>query len=332
MKPKFFKTLLVLLVVLCLSFAGCKSGMPTCSRTGYYFNTVVTLTLYNGGGEAALDSAFALCAEYEVLFSRTDPDSALYALNRASGASVALDSELEAVLRTARAWAEKTGGRFDPTVAPLSDLWDFGSGGRLPSEKEIASALARVGYEKLVLAEDGVSLRDGAAVDLGGIAKGYIGDRLRENLMENGVSAGLIDLGGNILCIGGRPGRDAFTVGVKNPQNTAALAAVVEVRDMAVSTSGGYERCFTESGKTYHHILDPTTGYPAESDLASATVICPDGETADVLSTVCFLYGREGALALIESLPDAEALLVTTSGEVVCTSGLGPGGIPVTVK
>lgn len=332
MKSKLFQTAAALLLALCLLLCGCKSRPAVSSRTGYYFNTVVTLTLYAGGSEAALDSAFALCAAYEKLFSRTDPSSALYTLNHAAGEPVALDPELEEVLRTACALAEETGGRFDPTVAPLSDLWDFGNGGRLPSAEEIAAALPRVGYDKVVFEEGGVLLQDGAAVDLGGIAKGYIGDRLRDCLIENGVTSGLIDLGGNILCIGGRKDGGDFTVGVKNPQNTAALSAVVKVSDMAVATSGGYERCFTEEGVTYHHILDPKTGYPAESDLASATVLCREGERADALSTVCFLYGKEGALALIESLPDTEALLITASGEVVCTSGLGAEGIPVTIR
>lgn len=321
-----------LLLFCCLLLSGCRSQTPAHSRTGYYFDTVVTLTLYSGGTEEALDAAFSLCAEYERLFSRTDPSGALYALNHAEGGRVALDPELQGVLQNACALAEETGGRFDPTVAPLSDLWDFGNGGRLPSEEEIAAALPRVGYANVVFSDGGVSLHNGAQIDLGGIAKGYIGDRLRDCLVGYGVTSGLLDLGGNIFCIGSRPDGGAFTVGVKNPQNTAALSAVLEVSDMVVSTSGGYERCFTQDGRTYHHILDPETGYPAESDLASATVICRDGEKADCLSTVCFLYGQEAALALIESLPDTEALLITRSGEAVCTSGLGDGGIPVTLR
>ena len=164
-------------------------------------------------------------------------------------------------------------------------------------------------------------------MDLGGIAKGYTADKVKEFLMEEDVDSAIINLGGNILAFGGKPSENGeilpFQIGVSEPtdRENAGIMGYFTARDASVVTSGNYERYFEEGGVRYHHILDSETGYPAETGLDSVTILSEKSVDGDALSTTCFVLGLERAMELIESIPDTEAVFITSDGETVMTSG-----------
>ena len=177
-----------------------------------------------------------------------------------------------------------------------------------------------VDYRNLSIDGRIVTLKKGS-VDLGGIAKGYIADRVAAVLKEQGVRSALVDLGGNIVTVGNKAGQP-FRIGIKDPADPASLCAVLDGQDVSIVTSGIYERGFDQDGVRYHHLLDPATGMPVQNTLASVTVVCKNSADADALSTACFVMGEEQGIALIESLSDTEALFIRRDGEIRSTSGL----------
>ncbi len=301
-----------------LLLAGC-AAQPL-SRSGIAMDTTVRVTLYDGQSAAALDACFDTIKRYEALFSRTDPDSEIAALNAAGGRETPLSPETRELLEQSLYYGELSGGALDVTIAPASSLWDF-SAAVLPDAAALAEAVTRVDYRQLTVTETGACLPAGAAVDVGAVAKGYTADALAAQLRAAGVTGALIDLGGNIYALGGK-GKEPFTVGIRDPQDAEALAAVVRVRDRSVVTSGIYERGFTQDGVRYHHLLDPATGRPVQNGLASVTIVSERSVTGDALSTACFVMGLERGMALVESLDGVEALFIGTDGTLHPSSGL----------
>ncbi len=319
---------------------GCGQKQPEpVSSQGFYLDTVCEITVWdmeNMNEEAASEAirgAFSLCAEYEALLSRTRPDSDIGRLNSAGGAFTACDPRTVEVLREGLCYSESSGGLFDITVGPVSSLWDFHhpeSG--IPDREAIEEALRHIGWQGLTVTDEGAQLADPlAAVELGGIAKGYIADRMAEYLRDRGVTGAVINLGGNVECIGSkrpdRPGGDRipFRIGIEYPySDRKEILGTVEVTDGTVVTSGVYERYIEADGVKYHHILDPSTGWPAQTDLISVTLCAGAGRSADcdALATTCILLGREAGLARIEAEEGIEALFIGADGEVCTTSGM----------
>ncbi len=298
------------------------------SATAFQLNTIITITLYDSGNQEILDGAMALCEEYELIFSRTLEDSELYRLNAGSLADEdglsSISDPLAQLISCGLYYSDLSGGAFDVSIAPVSSLWDFTSGtALLPGEQELAAALSLVDYEEVFLEDN--SLRfgiKGMQLDLGAIAKGYIADRLKDYLTEQGVESALIDLGGNILCIGQRPDGEPFRIGIQRPfADRSETVAIVEIDDQSVVSSGVYERYFEKDGVLYHHILDPDTGYPYDNGLVSVTVISESSVDGDGLSTSCFALGLEKGMELIDSLPDVYALFITEDGELHFSEG-----------
>jgi thiamine biosynthesis lipoprotein len=309
-------------------------GLPAgCSRQPlkaeeFLLDTFITITLYEGGTEQALAGAVELCREYEKLLSRSLQDSDIFRLNHAGGAWVPINEKTAGLIRGAGEYYELSGGLFDITILPVSELWDFKSSQpSLPEEQELSQALKKVGYGNIELKQVQENwqarLKNGAMIDLGGIAKGFIADEIAAYLQTKGVRAATINLGGNILTLGAKKNGEKWNIGLQSPDSSAELLGVVSLAKGSVVTSGSYERCFELNGQVYHHILDPRTGYPAQSDLKAVTVICENSQRADALSTCCFLLGSEVALQLIEQQPEAEALLVLQDGSLVVSSGIG---------
>lgn len=317
--PAFF------LLTAILSLCGCHSGSQPIRKTGYYFDTVITLTGYGSGAEDALSAGLDLCAHYESLFSRTIEGSDVWRINHAGGQPVEVDPDTAYLLTAAVEYAELTDGLIDPTVTPLSVLWNFTGDppGPVPSQEQIDRALSHVDYHAIRIDGTTVTLTDAkASLDLGFIAKGYIADRLKELFCERGLSHALINLGGNVEAVGTKPDGSAFTVGIQLPfGKRGETAAVVSLNDQSLVSSGSYERYFKENGVLYHHILDPSTGYPADSDLSGVTILSGSSLQGDALSTSCFLLGRQKGQALIESLPGIEALFITKDGSIYKTGG-----------
>lgn len=328
-----YKKLISLCFILLLSFGlftGC--GEPI-SKSGFYFDTVITVTLYDSSKEHVLEGCFDLAKQYENYFSNTLPDSDISKINQAKGAPVTVHEETVELLEKGISYGNLSDGAFDITIGELSDLWDISlkalleetDSSMIPSETEIAEALATVDYTCIKINGNEVSLTNpDARIDLGGIAKGYIADKMKEYLLEQGVESALINLGGNVLTVGAKPDGSPFTIGVQYPfKDDGSSIASVQVTDETVVSSGIYERYFKVDDTLYHHILDPHTGYPYSNNLLGVTIVTKNSVDGDALSTICFALGLEKGMDFIERLDDTEALFITEDYEIHTSSGMG---------
>ena len=320
------------LLLLCLLLAGCTAPQtPAAAATpdpsvkttgvGFYFDTVVTVTLY-GAEEGVLDDLWALCSRYENLLSKTIPTSDVSRINDANGQPVTVDPETWEILRRAKDISAMTDGAFSVTIAPISAMWDFTGGtNRMPTEEARIAALPLVDDQKITLGEGNtVTLPAGMMIDLGGIAKGYIADAAAEMLKDRVYGAAL-SFGGNVYVLGNKPDGSVFRVGLQDPtQMTGVYMAVVGTKDNSIVTSGTYERFFEVDGVRYHHILDPRTGLSSTSDLSSATFIMTSSMDADALATACIVMGSEWSLNFAKQ-HDLDAVFITTDGKVLVTEG-----------
>ena len=317
------RVLAVLLTVLFVSGA-CVAGSETKrTATGFYFDTVVTLTAYTDDPEL-LNEALEECARYEGLLSKTLPESDVWRINHAGGQPVTVSDETAEVLELAQMVSRLAGGAFDATVAPAMALWDFtGDDPKVPDPAELAEAAQKVDYTKLILAGNAVTLPEGMQIDLGGVAKGWIADKIAELLRQRGVTSGLLNFGGNVVTIGEKPdGAGAWRVGIQNPEEPRGDHLVaLYAKDLAVVTSGTYERGFDLDGVRYHHILDPDTGMPVQNGLTGVTVVGPDSGLDDGLSTALFVLGLEEGIRLVDSMEGVEALFITDEGKIMATPG-----------
>lgn len=301
----------LLLLVCALSGCTAKSDQPI-QKTGFIMSTTVSVSVYDESQEHLVTDCLNMCKDYELIFSRTNPDSELYQLNAAG--SMEVSDDLLTVINTALRYCELSEGRFDITTGPLSDLYKFASEDpQLPPAEALSEALTHVDYHKILVEDHRVTLLDPEAeIDLGAIAKGYIADRLKDYLLANDVHSAIINLGGNVLLVGSKPSGDDFAINLQYPfKEQTYPIATVRLSDQSIVTSGIYERYFEEDGHLYHHILDPATGYSFENDLLADSIIGPSSMDCDALSTVCFTLGRERGLALINSLDGYEATFIT---------------------
>ena len=284
----------------------------------FLMDSYCTIQATGRGAELAAERAMDRMAEVAWRLNALDPRSDVHAFNT-SGAPIA-DPDVVACIKAAVQLSAKSEGAFDVTVFPLVELWGFHEGPpRLPAEGEIQMALRRVGWRDLVVEHGRIARRrSDVAVDLGAIGGGYAVRAALEVLRREGVEAALVDVSGDIYALGRPPGR-MWHVGIKDPRGDGILG-VGHVADLAVVTSGDYERFFEKDGVRYHHILDPKTGWPARG-LASVTIVDADPVTADALATAVCVLGPEKGLALVESLPGTEALLVDESGRQIPSSG-----------
>ena len=321
------KRLLCALLLAALVLTGCAAqDAPTpapekISGVGYYFDTGVTLTLY-GAPEGRLETLWQECGRYERLLSRTVPGSDVDCINQAEGQTVQVDPETWTILQRAAEISRLTEGAFSVTIAPLSTLWDFtGETPRMPDDAQRLAALPLVDDSRLRLGEDNtVTLPAGMSIDLGGIAKGYIADRMAE-MVRGKVSGATLNFGGNVYALGNAPGAEGFNIGIAHPQSPSSAIAAIRVLDRSVVTSGTYQRCFEKDGRLYHHILDPSTGLPADTGLVSASIVAESSMTADALATACIVLGEDRALALLQSL-GYDGLLIREDMTIVTTPGL----------
>ena len=281
-------------------------------------DTVMRLTAYGPQGQEAVDAAVEEIYRLDALLSASSPSSEVSRLNEAGGGPLTKDTA--SLLRSSLSVWEATGGLFECTIYPLMELWGFSTGEyRVPSQEELQAALPLADSSLLRLQGDSLGQR----LDFGGIAKGYAAGRVMEIFSAHGVRSGLVSLGGSIQTLGTKPDGSLWRIGIQDPDAAReTFLAVLEVRDLAVVTSGGYERFFEQDGETYIHILNPRTGRPAESDLLSVTVLSPDGVLADALSTALFIMGREEALAFWrESSLEFQLVLLTEDRELYVTEG-----------
>lgn len=284
----------------------------------------MSVKLCEGGDGTLLDAAENRVRDLEALLSVTDETSEVYALNHSGSAQLSPDAA--ELLAQALALCARTGGALDVSVYPILRLWGFTTGAyAVPSGDEIAALLPLVDYTQVGLDGSSAVLSPGMEIDLGSVAKGYAGDVLAAFLRQSGVTSALLDLGGNIQAVGAKPDGSPWRIGVRDPEGEGNLG-VVTAEDKAVITSGGYERYFEKDGTRYWHILDPKTGSPARSGLASVTVVGESGLLCDALSTALFVMGRDGAVAFWrDNCSDLhfDLVLVEEDGSITCTTNSG---------
>ena len=289
-------------------------------------NTFVTVTLYDTDDQEILDGCFDLCAEYENLLSRTKETSEIYRLNhRAEGErSLQVSEKTAQVIAKGLEYSRLSDGAFDITIEPLSSLWDCtAENPQVPPEEAIREARERVNYRNVSVEGNMVTFADDVTtIDLGAIAKGFIADEIKAYLIEEGVGSAIINLGGNVLCVGARPDETPFRIGIQRPfAERNEVAGALDIEDMSVVSSGVYERHFTQDGVNYHHLLNPRTGYPYENGLVQVTIISRDSVDGDGLSTTCFALGIEEGSELIESMEDIYGIFMTEDGSIYYTEG-----------
>ena len=320
---------LAFIVAVLLSFTGCEEApREDLVQTTYALGTVITINLYDQGNQELMNQLIARVTEIEALMSAQQDTSEISEVRRMAGlAPVKVSEETFDVIKKALYYAELSGGKFDPTIGPVVDLWGIGTEeARVPEDEEIQEALELVGYEKLVLDEEAMTVYltlEGMSLDLGGIAKGYAADELVVMLRNTDVERAMINLGGNIFAYGEKKGGEAYKVAVQTPYDSRnTYFGYVEVKDMAVVTSGPYERYIEENGQIYHHIFDATRGYPVSGDVVSTTIVAPNAMDADALSTLLFTMSPEEGLALIEKMNGTDCLYVDRDFGLVLSGGV----------
>ena len=288
-------------------------------RSLFAMNTYMTFTAYGEDAQAALQEAEECIQQVEGLWSVTDKDSEIYQANHSGGQPVTVSEETAEIISFALEMAQRTGGALDPTIYPVLTAWGFTTDSKqVPSQQRITRLLEQVGYDRIQLNGSELTVPDGMELDLGAVGKGYTADLVTEILRRHGVTS----LGGNIQAIGSRPDGSDWRLGIRAPWESGNLG-VLTVSDAAVVTSGGYENYFDdEQGNIYWHILDPSTGYPADSGLQSVTIVGREGKMCDALSTALFVMGAQSAEQYWRENGGFEMLLVTDSGEILITEGI----------
>jgi len=358
--------IVLLLALVIITQTGCqKKKDPTpLWDEGFYLDTVCRITLYATDDELKMSiakpilmEAFDVVRRYESILSRTKEGSDIWRINQSKGQPIECDSATIELLTEAVNYSSMTGGGFDVTIGGVSSLWDFNDAvetPRVPTSAELSRGLRHVGYENIKIEGNTVTLLDpDAQIDLGGIAKGFIAERVGAYLRSRGVTGAVIDLGGNLEIVGykagwvplaseieekgdvdgdgtkeevgGIAGGTPFVVGIKKPySDTGEIAVALTTANSSIVTSGVYERYFEANGKKYHHLLSSKTGYPVNNDLLSATVVGPANTSSDcdALSTICMLKGKEAALEFMKTFPEYGVILIDTDGEITTAGRL----------
>lgn len=301
--------------------SGCSKDQTdqTLTYTDSLFDTVISVQIYDSDDESLIDNCKEICTKYDDMFSNTKNDSEISKINNANGQAVEVSDDTISLLKTAIHYGDISNGKFDITISPVSSLWDFQSEDpEIPDDTDIQSALAHVNYKNIQINGNQVSLTDSeAAIDLGGIAKGYIADQLKDYLESQGVEHAMINLGGNVLAIGKKPDGSDYNIGIQKPfETTGDPITSVKIADQSVVTSGDYQRYFKKNGKIYHHILNPSTGYPYDNGLSSVTIITDSSVNADALSTTCFALGLDDGMKLVNSTDHVEAVFITSDDKL----------------
>lgn len=311
-----------------LLLSGCERKVEPISKSGFMLNTFVTVTLYDKDDPDILEGCMELCKSYESIFSKTLEASEIYKLNHraAEEQTILVSDDAAQLISKGIYYSQLSEGAFDITVEPLTSLWDFTSPEHtVPSSEEIEKAVERVGYEKLKLKGNELSfLSEDTAIDLGAIAKGYIADQMKEYLLEQGVKSAVINLGGNVLCVGEKTDGTPFKIGLQKPYaDRNETIETLNITDMSVVSSGVYERHFVKDGKNYHHILNPKDGFPYENGLISVTILSDLSVDGDALSTTCFSLGLEDGMALLDSMDKVYGIFITEDYQVIYSEGAG---------
>ena len=320
MMKKWTCIILIFLILL----TGCHSNNQPLSDKQFCLDTIVQITLYESQSQDVLEGCFDICNNSELIFSATDPKSELYQINHSTNKleMQTISDELYEVIAAGLYYSELSHGKFDITVGSVSSLWDFKTDSpSLPDKEALQQACQHVSYHNIVLEKNKIAFLDSETmIDLGAIAKGYIADQIKNYLLDQKVNSALINLGGNILCVG-QKNNDCFTIGLTDPLAPDSSIISLEIEDRSVVTSGTYQRYFEYDGKIYHHLLDPQTGYSYDNDLASVTIISESSLQGDALSTVCFALGKAEGIKLLNSMDDVYGCFIDNDDHITYSTG-----------
>lgn len=290
----------------------------------FAMDTYMTVTAYGKNGEVAVEKAEKEIDRLDKLLSTGDSGSEIYAVNKNEGGQISEDTKY--LFERSSELYESTDGRFNIAIYPLMKEWGFTDQNfKVPDEKKIKELLEKIDFTKIDCDKNGSKLKlsEGMAIDFGGIAKGYTSGRIMDIYRECGITSGLVSLGGNVQLYGTKPDGSSWKVGIQDPDNTEEFIGVFTGSDVAVITSGGYERYFEEDGKTYHHIINPETGYPADSGLKSVTIISEDGTLADGLSTSLYIMGENEAVKYWKQhSSEFDMILMKNDGSLVISENI----------
>lgn len=323
---------LPLLLIFITTLIGCDknttSNSDVLSRTELFMGTVVTITLYDSNDSSILDKAFDRVAEIESLVSINDSGTELDKVNDSAGISpIEVTPTTFEIVEKGLEYSKLSNGDFDITIGPLVKLWSIGlDEAKVPTQEEIDSVLPSIDYNLLELNKENHTIflkNKNMMIDLGSIAKGYAADEISHILTENDVNSAIIDLGGNIYAHGIKPSGKDWNIGIQNPfNNRGDIIGVLKVKNKTVVTSGIYERYIEKDGIKYHHLLNPHTGYPFENNIAGVSIITDKSIDADALSTIVFAKGLEEGLKFVETLPNVDAIFITTDNKVYITNDI----------
>lgn len=305
--------------------------------THFCFDTVCTITIYSKKQKdesKTIDACFNLCDKYENLFNKHNQDSEIYKINSGTlnkavskkniSNNMIVSPETLGLIRQSLYYSKLSKGAFDITISPIVDLWDINDNPHIPQKNDILKALKYVDYNGIIIKNNTIRLsHKNQALDLGGIAKGYAADQIKNLLQDKKVISAIINFGGNIQTLGNNNDKD-FNIGITKPfgENADDYSAKLKIKDMSVVTSGIYERYFKKNNKIYHHILNPQTGYPVENSLYSVTIISKNSIDGDALSTSAFVMGLSKGLSLINSLDNIYAVFITKDYKIHLSDGL----------
>lgn len=320
-KRELIKRLSIFALVLLLICGGCaiiKNRSTTVSRTFFTADTTCTITLFDGS-EDTLNSAVELTNSIANKLNCYDEGAELFLLNKSKGLATVSDELMDAVKIGIKYSELCPNGSFDITVRPVTKLWDF-KNGVMPKASDIENALKKVGYQRVELTSNGITLNDNAEIDLGAVAKGYIASKISDFLTKNGVKSAIINLGGNVTVLGDNDGDDVL-VDIARPFGDGNIATI-KAKDVSVVTSGTYQRSFKKDGVLYHHLLNAKTGLPQNSNLNSVTVITKNTAEADAMSTLLFLLGKDEGLKRINQTAEFEAVFIDQNNNISLSNGL----------
>lgn len=325
------KVCLLLICFVFLTFTACSQAKPL-KESRFLLDTLVEITIYDKNSQDVMSELFDKIQAFENKFSKYAEDSEISQINNNAGTYVNVSEDTFELIEQSLYFSEISDGLFDISIGPLVDLWGINQENpRVPTQREIDLAKEKIGYRNISLNRENmsVSVAEGMSLDTGAIAKGFITDRLVSVLRERKIESALLNLGGNLYLYGTKPDGSDWTIGIRDPFGLQGdYMATVSLKDTSIVTSGIYERYFEADGKRYHHILNPKTGYPEDNELASVSIISPSSTMCDGLSTTCFLLGLGKGMELIESLENAEAIMITRDKKVYLSSGLKNGKIP----
>ncbi len=298
------------------------SEIQPVSQEIFAMDTYMTVTAYGEKGAEAAEQAIVEIQRLDEMLSTGNSTSEIAVLNHSGKAILSEDAAY--LIERSIDLSEKTNGVFDIAIYPVMEAWGFTTQNyRVPGSEELAELLKLTDISDLKYDSKSKEVsfeNEGMKIDLGGIAKGYTSSRIVEIFKENGITSGMINLGGNVQVLGSKTDGSDWRVAIQSPENESDYLGILSIKDKAVITSGGYERYFEENGETYHHIIDPATGYPADSGLISVTIVSEDGTLADGLSTSLYIMGKNKAIEFWKGSGDAFDFILETEDKKLYVS------------